>query len=51
MRIVHSVLAVSLFAAAGFGVSAARAQQKPAAKVQATPKAAAPSVIVYKSPT
>jgi len=51
MRIVHSILAVSLFAAAGLGVSAARAQQKPAARAEQTPKTAGPSVIVYKSPT
>jgi hypothetical protein len=50
MRIMHSILAVSVFAAAGLGASAARAQQKPAAKVQQTAKAG-PSVIVYKSPT
>ena len=42
MRIVHVVIAVSVFAAAGLGVSAARSQQ--------TPKTG-PSVIVYKSPT
>jgi hypothetical protein len=42
MRIVQTVLAVSIFAAAGLGISAARAQQPPKA---------GPSVMVFKSPT
>jgi hypothetical protein len=42
MRIVQMVLAASISAAAGFGISAARAQQPPKA---------GPSVMVFKSPT
>jgi hypothetical protein len=42
MRIVQTVLAVSILAAAGLGIAAARAQQPPKA---------GPSVMVFKSPT
>jgi hypothetical protein len=42
MRTVQIVLAVSITAVAGLGISAARAQQPPKA---------GPSVMVYKSPT